>query len=56
MLIFDHCFVSKASDVKAFKNAHPEKEIPNKTTIRQLVTTFPGARSVYVLEKVVGIC
>jgi hypothetical protein len=31
---------------EAFSNAYPEKEVPNKTTIHQLVTTFFDTGSV----------
>jgi hypothetical protein len=42
VFILEHYFASKsfAAVREAFSNAYPEKEVPNKTTIRPLVTTF----------------
>jgi acyl carrier protein phosphodiesterase len=42
VFILEHFFASKSFDAvrEAFSNAYPDKELPNKTTIHRLVTTF----------------
>jgi hypothetical protein len=42
VFILEHHFASKsfAAVREAFSNAYPDKEVPNKTTIRRLVTSF----------------
>jgi hypothetical protein len=44
VFILEHYFASKsfAAVREAFSNAHPDKEVPNKTTIHRLVTKFWG--------------
>jgi hypothetical protein len=48
VFILDHCFASKsfAAAREAFSNAYPDKEVPNKKTIHQLVTKFRDTGSV----------
>jgi hypothetical protein len=46
--ILEHYFASKsfAAIREAFTNAYPDKEVPNKTTVHRLVTTFWNTGSV----------
>jgi hypothetical protein len=48
VFILEHYFASKsfAAVREAFSNAHPDKEVPNKTIIRRLVTKFRVTGSV----------
>jgi hypothetical protein len=48
VFILEHYFTSKLFAVvrEAFSNAYPDKEVPNKTTIHRLVTTFRDTGSV----------
>jgi hypothetical protein len=48
VFILEHYFASKsfAAIRKAFSNAYPDKEVPNKTTIHRLVTIFWDTESV----------
>jgi hypothetical protein len=48
VFILEHYFASKsfAAVREAFSNAYPDKEVPNKTTIHRLVTTFRDTESV----------
>jgi hypothetical protein len=48
VFILEHYFASKSSAAvrEAFGNAHPDKEVPNKTAIHRLVTTFWCLRKV----------
>jgi hypothetical protein len=52
VFILEHYFASKsfAAIRKAFSNAYPDKEVPNKTTIHQLVTIFRDTE-VFVCDK-----
>jgi hypothetical protein len=42
VFILEHYFASKsfAAVREAFRNAYPDKEVPNKATIHRLVTKF----------------
>jgi hypothetical protein len=44
----EHYFASKsfAAIREAFNNAYPDKEVPSKTTIHQMVTKFRDTGSV----------
>jgi hypothetical protein len=52
VFILEHYFASKlfAAVREAFSDAYPDKEVPNKTTIHQLVTTFRD-KEVFVCDK-----
>jgi hypothetical protein len=52
VFILENYFASKsfAAVREAFSNAYPDKEVPNKTTIHQLVTKF-RAQEVFVCDK-----
>jgi hypothetical protein len=48
VFIREHCFASKsfAAVREAFSYAYPHKEVPNKTTVRRVVTELRHAGSV----------
>jgi hypothetical protein len=52
VFILEHYLASKslAAVREVFSSAYPDKEVPNKTTIHRLVTTFRDAGGVYLQE------
>jgi hypothetical protein len=52
VFILEHYITSKsfAAVREAFSNAYPDKEVPNKTKIHQLVTKFRDTGSVCLRE------
>jgi hypothetical protein len=48
VFILEHYFASKsfAAVREAFSNVYPDKEVPNKTAIHRLVTTFRDTGSI----------
>jgi hypothetical protein len=53
VFILEHWFTSKlfSAVLEAFSNVYPDKEVPNKTTIHRLVTTFRETGSVCVSSR-----
>jgi hypothetical protein len=48
----EHCFSSKSYAAgEAFSNTYPEKDVPNKSTIYQVVTTLQHYWTEEVFEK-----
>jgi hypothetical protein len=52
MFVIEYYFASKsfATVREAFNNASPNKEVPNKTTVHRLLTTF-WTHKVFVCDK-----